>query len=343
MTSWKIFKGTPKDEHDGIKNLPEPPSWRKFEKQERGITYQAREEEVKLVNAALYLRRPLLITGKPGSGKTSLAYAVAKELQLGEVLRWNITTRSTLQQGLYSYDAIGRLQDARANNNDNLGEIGKYIQLGSLGTALFSSENKKPRVLLIDEMDKSDIDLPNDLLNIFEEGEFDIPELARIANAEDNAESKGDKNQLDEITIKTSDNQSAIIIKGKVKCKEFPFVILTSNGEREFPPAFLRRCLRLDLPQPSRQELEKIVKAHLGDIIIEQAEQIIDQFIRLRDKGDLATDQLLNAIYMLTNTVNQPDSPMLESVDKEETAKNKDQKTKLVEHLLRYLNSRDGL
>ncbi len=339
MTSWKIFKGTPEHPHDGIKELPDAPSWRKFEKEERGSTYKAREQEIELVNAALYLRRPLLVTGKPGTGKTSLAYAVAKELNLGEVLRWNITTRSTLQQGLYSYDAIGRLQDAKANDKDNLAEIGKYIQLGSLGTALFGSAKQKPRVLLIDEMDKSDIDLPNDLLNIFEEGEFDIPELARIASADN----KDDKNNLDNIPVKTYDNQTATIIKGKVKCQEFPFVILTSNGEREFPPAFLRRCLRLDLPQPNRQELEKIVKAHLGNDIIGQAEKLIEKFLNRRDQGDLATDQLLNAIYMLTNTANQPDSPMIESVDNEEKVKDKDAKTKLVEHLLRYLNSRDGL
>jgi MoxR-like ATPase len=369
MTSWKIFKGEPENPHSGIANLPDPPSWRTFEKQDTGSTYQARDEVIELVNAALYLRRPLLVTGKPGTGKSSLAYAVAKELNLGEVLRWNITTRSTLQQGLYSYDAIGRLQDAKANDKDNLAEIGKYIQLGPLGTALFSSELKKPRVLLIDEMDKSDIDLPNDLLNIFEEGEFDIPELARIANAEEPMDidlpndllnivkegefdnsvlarltdvyKKLEKNKFNNITVKTYDNQPATIVKGKVKCKEFPFVILTSNGEREFPPAFLRRCLRLDLPQPSRQELEKIVQAHLGDNIIEQAEKIIEQFLKRRNQGDLATDQLLNAIYILTSTANKPDSPMLESVDNEE--KGKDAKTKLVEHLLRYLNSRDGL
>ncbi|WP_375340747.1 AAA family ATPase [Okeania sp. SIO2C9] len=115
MTSWKIFQGTPEQPHDGIKRLPKPSSWRDFSnsKEQRGATYKSRGEEIDLVNAALYLRRPLLVTGKPGTGKTSLAYAVAKELQLGEVLRWNITTRPTLQEGLYRYDAIGRLQDAQ--------------------------------------------------------------------------------------------------------------------------------------------------------------------------------------------------------------------------------------
>lgn len=323
MFSWKIFKGTPQEPHDDIVRLPEPPSWRKFDKQERGTTYQARDEEIELVNAALYLRRPLLVTGKPGTGKTSLAYAVAQELQLGKVLRWNITTRSTLPQGLYRYDAIGRLQDAKASGDkDNLGEIGKYIQLGSLGTALLPSP--KPRVLLIDEMDKSDIDLPNDLLNIFEEGEFEIPELARIAD------------KFSDIEVQTYDNQKVTVKQGKIQCDAFPFVILTSNGEREFPPAFLRRCLRLDLREPSREQLEDIVKAHLGDDKIKPAEAIIEKFINRRSEGDLATDQLLNAIYMLTNTVDKNDSPMADIDD------NKDQKQKLIERLLQYLNNVGG-
>lgn len=125
-----------------------------------------------MVNAALYLRRPLLVTGNPGTGKTSLAYSVAYELDLGEVLYWPITTRTTLKDGLYNYDAVGRLQDAKLNPDDSLNRIGKYITLGPLGTALLPSE--RPRVLLIDEIDKSDVDLPNDLLHVFENGEYTI-------------------------------------------------------------------------------------------------------------------------------------------------------------------------
>ena len=127
-----------------------------------------------MVNTALFLRRPLLITGKPGSGKSTLAHSVAYELNLGPVLRWPITTRSTLQDGLYRYDAIARLHEASLRGGTP--KIGPFVQLGPLGTAMVPT--RWPRVLLIDEIDKSDIDLPNDLLNIFEEGEFEIPELA---------------------------------------------------------------------------------------------------------------------------------------------------------------------
>ena len=319
MTSnnWKIFQGQPDRPHDRIKNLPPAPSWRTFDEKNKGVTYQPRDkgQDIELVNAALYLRRPLLVTGKPGTGKTSLAYAVAQELKLGKVLRWNITTRSTLAEGLYRYDAIGRVQESQ----DNLAEIGKYIQLGALGSAFVQMD--KPRVLLIDEIDKSDIDLPNDLLNIFEEGYFEIPELARIAD------------RYSEITVKTHDNQDYKVVNGKVTCTAFPFVILTSNAEREFPPAFLRRCLRLDLPEPNLEELTEIVKAHFktdqDQEILSKATDLIKQFLDKRDKEnkELATDQLLNAIYLFTRDRTPTDT----------------EKETLIKRLMQSLSNTEGL
>ncbi|MEH1860911.1 MAG: MoxR family ATPase [Nostoc sp.] len=311
MDDWRIFKGN----HKQNKNwqLPAPPSWRNFDinsepKQRRGEKFEARSEEIELVNAALYLRRPLLVTGKPGTGKTSLAYAVAYELGLGDVLNWPITTRTILKDGLYSYDAIGRLQDAK----DNLAEIGKYIDLGPLGTALLPSD--KPRVLLIDEIDKSDIDLPNDLLHIFEEGEFEIPELRRIVG------------KVDKVTVQTAyKDQTVTIEKGRIRCTSFPLVILTSNGERDFPPPFLRRCLRLNIEEPEKPELENIIKAHLNldDNLASEVNNLIEQFLEKRTQGELATDQLLNAVYLVT----RENSPI---------GKTKDD---LVDKILKYLNS----
>jgi len=203
MNNKRIFRGDNQKRLDGLKILPEPPPWREFinkqVREERGKKYQLTDnddnnKEIEVVNAAFYLRRPLLITGKPGTGKSSLAYAVAYELDLGEVLVWPITSKSTLQQGLYQYDALARLQDASLlksqreanpskqgdNSKIEIPDIGTYIRLGPLGTAFLTSKPQKPRVLLIDEIDKSDIDLPNDLLNLFEEGEFEIPELSRL-------------------------------------------------------------------------------------------------------------------------------------------------------------------
>jgi MoxR-like ATPase len=198
--------------------------------------------------------------------------------------------------------------------SSQLEDIGKYLRLGSLGTALYQSELKKPRVLLIDEIDKSDIDLPNNLLHIFEEGEFEIPELARI------------KKQQPQVIVFTSENDEVKIDGGKISCKAFPFVILTSNGERDFPPPFLRRCIRLTMPETDSEpnHLKKIVQAHFNDEadILAKAEPIIDQYQQLQQSGQLATDQLLNAIYLVTRD-NFPE------MDKD----------KLIEKLLQYLSN----
>lgn len=300
--NWYIYQGTNKP-HNKINNLPEPPVWRNFsEKNERGDTYIPTLEAIELVNAALYLRRPLLVVGKAGVGKTSLAYSVANELQLGQVLRWSITTRTTLKEGLYQYDAIGRLQD-KSLEAKNEG-ISEYMRLGALGTA-FANNDAAPRVLLIDEIDKSDIDLPNDLLHIFEEGEFEIPELARLKGSH---------------KILPSDQRDLITIKeGNVNCKQFPLVIMTSNGEREFPPAFLRRCLQLEIELPDHAKLAKIVEEHLsvGKEDNEKVNALIKAFLNKRDheKADLATDQLLNAVHLALN-IGLPDDKdqLLESL-----------------------------
>lgn len=243
----------------------------------------------------MLLRRPLLVTGKPGTGKSTLAYNIAFELNLGPVLYWPITSRSVMQDALYRYDGIGRLHQAnlqRQAGKQPEADVGRFIRLGPLGTALLARE--RPRVLLIDELDKSDTDFPNDLLNVLEEGQFEIIELSRLATE-------------DPIRVMTADADGWCHVDGgAVRCKAFPVVIITSNGEREFPPAFLRRCLPHTILPPDARKLARIVAAQLGDQALQDGHDLVSEFAGLRDTVDLATDQLLNAVYFATSGM-QPD------------------------------------
>ncbi|MEU1468401.1 MoxR family ATPase [Streptomyces sp. NPDC005761] len=311
-SEWLIYRGIG-EPHDEVAQLPPPPPWRDFagasggadggESADRrlGIPGRVAEEhrpgaeELEMINAALYLRRPLLVTGDPGAGKSTLAHSVARELEFGKVLRWPVVSRTTLQDGLYHYDAIARLQDVQIASHASAGggpsadsaqSVGSYIRLGPLGTALLPSD--RPRVLLIDELDKSDIDLPNDLLNVLEEGEFAIPELERIA----------DRLPDGEADVLDHDGNKVRIKGGRVQCRAFPFVVLTSNGERDFPAPLMRRCIHLELGRPDHKRLAAFVKAHLGEEAARSSEDLITLFLERSRSELLATDQLLNAIYL---------------------------------------------
>jgi MoxR-like ATPase len=309
MSAWRIFTGNG-EPHDAMASFATdspPPPWRRFrgvapdgaalsiddalKKRFETAKFQASEKEIEVVNAAIHLRRPLLVTGKPGTGKTTLAYAIAHELKLGPVLNWPITSRSTLQDSLYRYDAIARLQEVNRNQQRGVPDdpdIGQFIRLGPVGTALLPTVY--PRVLLVDEIDKSDIDLPNDLLHIFEEGRYEIPELTRIST------------EQPEVKVPTADGDNRVTIShGRVVCQAFPIVVLTSNGEREFPGPFLRRCVRLDIPEHGKEKLSAIVDSYFAateTFTTKQRDALIGRFLDHRSQGELSTDQLLNAICL---------------------------------------------
>jgi len=305
MSQWHIFTGEIDSQKTGTtsrrkaKPLPPAPPWRtpgKAREEVLAATFRTPPGLVDAVNAALYLRRPLLITGKPGGGKSSLIHAVATELGLGKVLTWAINSRSTLREALYTYDALARLQYLQMNTNSTrsktsaIDDMGLFLTLGPLGTALASSA---PRALLVDEIDKSDVDLPNDLLNVLDTGRFIVQELKRARKVS--------------ARIPNADGNAVTIANGEVSFKEYPFVVMTSNGERDFPAPFLRRCVQFQMPDPTPEDLKRIVLAHFAGLIkendsdlqAEDKESLLAIFLSKRSDTSLSTDQVLNAFHIL--------------------------------------------
>jgi MoxR-like ATPase len=216
-----------------------------------------------IVNAAIVLQRPLLLKGEPGTGKTELAQVIAEDLQL-RLIRWNIKSTSKACDGLYVYDTVQRLNDSRFHDKD-VSDIKQYIKLGRLGEALCTDEQV---VLLIDEIDKADLEFPNDLLFELDQMSFDIVETGE-----------------------------------HFKARHRPIVVITSNSEKELPDAFLRRCLfhYIDFPDPSM--MEKIAKVHFPNLRHNLLSQIVARFYFIRQKHELkkrpSTSELLDWIQAI--------------------------------------------
>ncbi|MFJ9179176.1 AAA family ATPase [Streptomyces sp. NPDC102360] len=309
QADWRMFRG---DGQRREEPLPPAPPWRRFGARPSPtgsaegpdhLPYLISPEHADVVNAAVHLRRPLLVTGHPGTGKSSLARAIAHELALGDVLHWPVNSRSAITDALYRYDAIGRLRETTLSRDRGEEEppIGSFVRLGPLGTSLVPAA--RPSVLLVDELDKGDVDLPNDLLTVFEEGEFEIPELARLPEEQSTVE-----------VLTARPGRPARVVRGWLSCTEFPVVVITSNGERDFPPAFLRRCVRLELPTPDEARLRAIVAAHLGETAAVEVGDLLDAFLQRRATKELATDQLLNAVFLRAGGVDLSADGLLDAV-----------------------------
>ncbi len=225
--------------------------------------YIAGEDLLQVVNIAIALGKPLVIKGEPGTGKTELARAVAESLGK-ELITWNIKSTTKAQDGLYVYDVVQRLYDSQFGT-EGVDRIEKYIRLGKLGEA-FSRQDQC--VLLIDEIDKADLEFPNDLLWELDRMEFYIPETGAT-----------------------------------VKAVHRPIVIITSNAEKELPDAFLRRCVFHYIAFPDRSLMTEIVHAHFPDIEDELLQQTLNAFYRVRSLDDLqkkpSTSELLDWIRAL--------------------------------------------
>lgn len=218
---------------------------------------------MEIVNVSIALGKPLVIKGEPGTGKTLLAHSISNALNK-KLLIWNIKSTTKAKDGLYVYDTVQRLNDARFKDKD-ISDIRQYIKMGKLGQAFKSDEQV---VLLIDEIDKADVEFPNDLLNELDEMSFHIPEL-------------------DE----------------EVKAKHRPVVIITSNSEKELPDAFLRRCVFHYIEFPDEEMMEKIVRVHYADIENKLLREAIKRFYWIRDVDGLrkkpSTSELIDWIKAL--------------------------------------------
>ena len=225
--------------------------------------YVASEELLSSVNVAIALKKPLLIKGEPGTGKTMLAQAVANSLGK-KLIIWNIKSTTKAQDGLYMYDTIQRLYDGQFGE-EGVDDIARYIKLGKLGEAFESDEQV---VLLIDEIDKADLEFPNDLLWELDQMEFYIHETKRT-----------------------------------VKAKHRPIVIITSNAEKELPDAFLRRCIFHYIDFPDAALMEEIIKTHYPDVeenLMKNAMQVFYDIRTLRDiRKKPSTSELIDWINAL--------------------------------------------
>lgn len=216
------------------------------------------------VNIAIALKRPLLIKGEPGTGKTVLAESIARTLGM-KLMIWNIKSTTKAQEGLYVYDTVQRLYDSQFGDRD-VSDIKQYIKLGKLGEAFVSSERV---VLLIDEIDKADLEFPNDLLWELDVMNFHIPETGETVNA-----------------------------------AQRPIVIITSNAEKELPDAFLRRCIFHYINFPDKEMMETIVKVHYPDLAEHLLQEALKAFYWLRGVQGLqkkpSTSELLDWVQALT-------------------------------------------
>jgi MoxR-like ATPase len=226
-------------------------------------TYVATPDLMLAVNAAIRLQRPLLIKGEPGTGKTMLAEEVAAALGM-PLMQWHIKSTTKAQQGLYEYDAVSRLRDSQLGD-DKVKDISNYIVKGTLWQAFEAGEQT---VVLIDEIDKADIEFPNDLLRELDRMEFYVYETREL-----------------------------------VKARQRPIVIITSNNEKELPDAFLRRCFFHYIKFPDRDTMQKIVDVHFPDIKRTLLKEALEVFFGLREVPGLkkkpSTSELIDWLKLL--------------------------------------------